>query len=557
MITMAKMFVKGSAPWSMRIIGFVAAALLALLLAATPSGSVEPGQAPATKAPEQPPAFVTLDGRKVIEIRAAVGAQTPQQMARRGSQSLAQIASDYAISPDQLVLREAPPYTEIGLFRGGRFVIKLAVDERNANLFQQSRQELAQRYLEQIRASIKRYRSTHRGQDWLRGTALALLTLGGYVLWLRGQLALNRRLAAWIHAPANPRLDGVQIGGSELLAADQERTLLDLLRRGVNAVVLAVVSYLFIPLFLGLFPPTQAVSETLKAQILRLISGALNAFVASIPDLITLALILAFTVVLVRASNAWFRSIELQRLRLSWFYPEWARPTARLVAIMILLGGLVFAYPYVPGTSSKAFQGAGLFLGVLAALGSSAVASNLIGGLMLTYTRAYQEGDRVKINDTIGIVEDTALLTTRLRTPWNELVNIPNATVLGASIVNYTLARRELGKPVVIAATVTIGYDVPWRQVHQLMLDAAHATAGISQELPAFVLQTSLNDFHISYELNACVENVDTYRLTFSGLLAAIQDQFAAAGVEILSPGYHAIRNGNRSTVPKVTGQDG
>ncbi|MCT0224500.1 mechanosensitive ion channel family protein [Synechococcus sp. CS-1328] len=260
---------------------------------------------------------------------------------------------------------------------------------------------------------------------------------------------------------------------------------------------------------------------------------------------------------LVRASNAWFRSIELQRLRLSWFYPEWARPTARLVAIMILLGGLVFAYPYVPGTSCKAFQGAGLFLGVLAALGSSAVASNLIGGLMLTYTRAYQEGDRVKINDTIGIVEDTDLLTTRLRTPWNELVNIPNATVLGASIVNYTLARRELGKPVVIAATVTIGYDVPWRQVHQLMLDAANATAGISQELPAFVLQTSLNDFHISYELNACVENVDTYRLTFSGLLAAIQDQFAAAGVEILSPGYHAIRNGNRSTVPKVTGEGG
>ncbi|MCT0224502.1 hypothetical protein [Synechococcus sp. CS-1328] len=192
----------------MRIIGFVAAALLALLLTATPSGSVEPGPAQATNAPEQPPAFVTLDGRKVIEIRAAVGAQTPQQMARRGSQSLAQIASDYAISPDQLVVREAPPYPEIGLFRGGRFVAKVAVDERNASLFQLSRQELAQRYLEQIRASIKRYRSTHRRQDWLRGTALALLTLGGYVLWLRGQLALNRRLAAWIHAPANPRLGG-------------------------------------------------------------------------------------------------------------------------------------------------------------------------------------------------------------------------------------------------------------------------------------------------------------------------------------------------------------
>lgn len=64
------------------------------------------------------------------------------------------------------------------------------------------------------------------------------------------------------------------------------------------------------------------------------------------------------------------------------------------------------------------------------------------------------------------------------------MVSIPNATVLGASIINYSLARREIAQPVVIATTVTIGYDVPWRQVHRLMLDAAGATAGISQEIP-------------------------------------------------------------------------
>ncbi|MGB7565462.1 MAG: mechanosensitive ion channel domain-containing protein, partial [Prochlorococcaceae cyanobacterium] len=256
------------------------------------------------------------------------------------------------------------------------------------------------------------------------------------------------------------------------------------------------------------------------------------------------------SVLLMRASNAWFRAVELGNLRLRWFYPEWARPTARLVGIGILLLGAVAAYPYIPGANSKAFQGAGLFVGVLAALGSSAVAANMIGGLMLTYTRAYQEGDRVSINGTVGIVHDSALLVTRLRTPRNEVVSIPNATVLGASIVNYSLARREIAEPVVIATTVTIGYDVPWRQVHRLMLDAAGATAGISRERPPFVLQTSLNDFHISYELSAYVEDVETYRRTLSDLLGAIQDQFAGAGVEILSPGYHAMRDGNGSTVP-------
>ncbi|WP_094555823.1 hypothetical protein [Synechococcus sp. 1G10] len=67
---------------------------------------------------------------------------------------------------------------------------------------------------------------------------------------------------------------------------------------------------------------------------------------------------------LLRASNAWFKAVELGNLRLRWFYSEWARPTARLVAIGILL------------------------------LGSSAVAANLIEGLMLAYTSAFREGDR-------------------------------------------------------------------------------------------------------------------------------------------------------------------
>ena len=65
------------------------------------------------------------------------------------------------------------------------------------------------------------------------------------------------------------------------------------------------------------------------------------------------------------------------------------------------------------------------------------------------------------------------------------------------------------------------------------------------------MLQTALNDFHISYEITAFVSETDTYRETLSQLHAALQDVFAEADVEILSPGYHAMRNGNASTVPR------
>ncbi len=536
-------------PWGLRPRPRWARFLLPLLVALLATQLLV--AAPLIRAAEAPtPAYIELDGRRVLEIRVAAGAQTPAQLARLASQRLAELAANYSIQPEQIVLQEDPPYTTIGVMREGKFEPRLSVDDRNAARFQLSRQQLAQRYLEQIRAAIVRYRQTHRRSDWLRGGALALLALGFYILWLRGQIALNRRLERWINDPTNGRIRGLQVGGNQWITADQERSLLDPARRILHGALLLLVSYLSIPLFLGLFPPTQALSETLRDQIKALVVGGGYAVTKAIPDLLSVAVILGLALLLMRASKAWFRAVERGDLRLSWFYPEWARPTARLMGIAILLLGVVLAYPYIPGADSKAFQGAGLFVGLLAALGSSAVAANLIGGLMLTYTRAYQEGDRVSINGTVGIVHDSALLVTRLRTPRNEVVSIPNATVLVSSIVNYSLARREIAEPVIIATTVTIGYDVTWRQVHRLMLDAASATAGISQEIPPFVLQTSLNDFHISYELNAYVRDVETYRSTLSDLLGAIQDQFAGAGVEILSPGYHAMRNGNGSTVP-------
>jgi small-conductance mechanosensitive channel len=156
----------------------------------------------------------------------------------------------------------------------------------------------------------------------------------------------------------------------------------------------------------------------------------------------------------------------------------------------------------------------------------------------------------VEINGVLGVVQDRDLLVTRIQTPRNELVSIPNATVITSPILNFSFGRREIQQPVALATTITIGYDVPWRQVHALMLAAAQAVPGIAEDPPPLVLQTSLNDFHISYELNASVRDVLLYRETLSELLASLQDRFAEAGVEILSPLYQANREGGKSTVP-------
>lgn len=538
--------------WSLLAAGLVVVCALQLSLQAAPASNPAPGAA----GRYGPPAWITLDGRQVLEIRVAAGAQTPEMAAQRGTRTLEELARNQTVDPDQLVVRDDPPYVMVGLLRAeGRFQPLLAVDERAARAFGLTRRELADQYRDRLRGALKQYRSTHSLEAWLWGVALALAVLLLYVLWWKVQGRLNRRLQHWLDRRFGQV--SLRMGGRQVLDPEQLRGSLQVVRRLAHGTLLLLASYLLIPLLLSFFPPTQAMAEGLRAHILKVLGQLVDKGTSAIPNLLAVALILFLTRLAMQGCRAWFAAIDRGRLVFPGFYREWALPTGRLVSGAILLAGLVTAYPYIPGSGSRAFQGAGLFVGLLAALGSSAVATNVISGLMLIYTRAFQEGDRIEINGVLGVVQDRDLLVTRIVTPRHEVVSLPNASVIASPILNYSFSRREGAQPVAVATTVTIGYDVPWRQVHGLLLAAARSVAGIATDPAPYVLQTSLNDFHISYELNASVANVLCYRQILSDLLGAIQDQFAAADVEILSPAYHALRNGNPSTVPSWPPREG
>ncbi len=101
-----------------------------------------------------------------------------------------------------------------------------------------------------------------------------------------------------------------------------------------------------------------------------------------------------------------------------------------------------------------------------------------------------------------------------------------------------------------VHTTITLGYDLPWRQVHDVLIQAALATPHILRDPQPFVLQTSLNDFHISYELNAYTDTPKLLPRLYSELHQNIQDACNDNGLEILSPSYLAMRDGNHSTIP-------
>ncbi|MCK4725330.1 MAG: mechanosensitive ion channel, partial [Anaerolineales bacterium] len=209
---------------------------------------------------------------------------------------------------------------------------------------------------------------------------------------------------------------------------------------------------------------------------------------------------------------------------------------------------LVAAYPYIPGSDSPAFRYISLFIGFLLSLGSTSLVANIIAGIVLTYTRGLKVGDRVQIGETVGDVVDRTLLATRIRTIKHVVITIPNGIVLNSHIVNFSSTAQDRG--LILNTKVTIGYNVPWRQVHMLLIEAALATDHILENPSPFVFQTSLNDVHITYEVNAYTREPELMATTYSELHQSIQDYFNTAGVEILSPTYSAWRDGNPSTIP-------
>jgi small-conductance mechanosensitive channel len=289
---------------------------------------------------------------------------------------------------------------------------------------------------------------------------------------------------------------------------------------------------------LSFFPWTEPYADRFFDWIVAPLQEIWAAAVGYVPNVFYIAVILAVTYYALRFIRLFFDGLDHGTLVFPGFYPEWAVPTFKIVRFLVLAFALIVVFPYLPGSGSDAFRGVSVFLGVLLSLGSAGAIGNIVAGVVITYMRPFELGDRVKIADTVGDVIERTLLVTRLRTPKHVEVSVPNAMVLSSHIINYSAAAKEGG--VILHTSVTIGYDTPWRQVHELLLGAAARTADVLADPKPFVHQTALSDFAVAYEINAYTEHPNRMAAIYSELHQHIQDGFQEAGVQIMSPAYEA-----------------
>ncbi|MBS1807205.1 MAG: mechanosensitive ion channel [Acidobacteria bacterium] len=317
-----------------------------------------------------------------------------------------------------------------------------------------------------------------------------------------------------------------------------------LLRWGVTLVLLDV----YLIFVSRLFPSTTGLNAYITELTLKPLRSFRDGFIEFIPDLFFILVTIVLTIAALKFLRVLFYEIGVGRIKIPGFYSDWAVPTYKLARFLMVVMVVVVIFPYLPGGKSPAAQGITIFLGVLVSLGSSSAVSNVIAGVILTYTRAFKIGDYVKIGSAVGNVVEKNFLITRVRTVKNETITIPNATVQGSEVVNYSRMTGHMA--LYLYTSVTIGYDTPWPIVHELLLNAARATNNIVADPLPYVLQTALNDFYVTYEINAATSEPDLMVWTYSDLHQNIQVQFNQAGVEIMSPHYTSLRDGNTITVP-------
>jgi len=490
-------------------------------------------------------AVIRLGARTIATLRAPLGASTAPERALAAE---ARIAHLLKLGADSVSLE--PQHDGILVRLGGERAFMIAIGDVDT-LAGATVEAAAAAAAAQLQAGVRDDLDARS----FRALAIASgLATAATLLLLLG-LRILFRLRRWLDVRAG-RLRQASLPATlrRLTAVFDLRLAVRPIHLLTTAVMWALgltLCYLYLTFVLTRFPWTRPWGEQLGHVLRDFLRQAGAGALAFLPKVGVVVLIFLGARFLARGVHQLFTAVHAGRLTLPGVHPETAEPTRRIVIVLLWLFAVIIAYPYLPGSDSAAFKGVSVFAGLLLSLGSAGLVGQAMSGLVLMYARSYRPGDFVRIGAVTGVVQELGLLSTRLRTPKDEYVIVPNTVATAQGVTNYSAAGRA-GHAILLHSSITIGYDVPRPRVEALLLEAARRMEGALQVPEPFVLVRALNDWYVEYQVNVgldppCAAGLERY---YSALHAAIYAAFAEAGVEIMSPSYFALRDGNAPTVP-------
>jgi small-conductance mechanosensitive channel len=478
---------------------------------------------------------VVIDGRVLFRVR-GVTALPAAERAATIAQRIRAVAKDGAIAPSALRLVANEHWTEI--VAGENSIMAVFDADAAAEAPGLSRQALAQIYLKKTSSALQRYRAEREPTQLVRS---AFHIAGWTLLLLLVEFVMFGSLR-WLTVRIGQRYDSaierIETGTFRLIRAESIWVAMRFATRLFALVAALAIFYVYLHIVLDYLPWTRALSSDLRALTVAPLLALARESIAAIPRLLVIGVIVAVARYIIRLARFFFSSIENGAIKFSGFEAEWSKPTYNIVRVLIIAFAAMVCYPYIPGSRSEAFKGITIFIGVLFSLGSSSLLANIIAGYTMAYRRAFHVGDRIKVGDLLGDVTEIGLMVTHMRSIKNEELVVPNSLILNSNVINYASLARKQG--LILHTAVGIGYETPWRQVEAMLLMAAERTPGLLREPTPFVLQLSLNDFAVTYELNVYCDRPSEMDRVYAQLHRSVLDVFNEYGVQIMTPAYVA-----------------
>ncbi len=492
------------------------------------------------------PSPVMLNGDVLFKIQTSIGDVPPATRARDTTNKILKIAKDSSIPLNDIEVFKVETLRGISV---EGFLINVVTPE-DAKLANQTTDDLVAQRLQAIKSGIQEYRAIRLPEAIVNGLIRAVIATAFFVLFL---YLLNRLLPSFFHRFENwqaQRIERLTEQGKGIISRQKIAQMLKILYKIIRVGSNLFLLYIYIPLLLSCFPITQPISRQIVNYFWGAVTLIWGGFISYLPNLFIISLIGVIAFYSIRFSHFIFNEIRRRRIEIKGFYPEWSNTTHNIIVFLIVGLAVVLIYPYLPSANSTGFQGVSVFIGALVTFGSTAIIGNIVSGIVLIYTRSFQVGDVIRVNDNLGRVLEKTMLSTRIITPDNEIITLPNASLFGTEITNFTASIRDEKKPLLLKTTITLGYDVPWRKVHETLVKAALNSDGILKDPEPFVVQSSLDDFYVAYTLKAYTNQPYKMQIIYSHLHQNIQDKCNEVDIEILSPHYRAVRDGNMTTIP-------
>ena len=472
------------------------------------------------------------------------GVSSPVERAASIAAKIILISDNDLFNIDSLVINESFNSTDI-IYQE---IIVMSVSKVDELWIGRPQLELATEYLEIIKTHIiKRIQEQSLSKQLTRlAYALGLILL--LIILIVTTIRLHRKVSSAVVTDKG-WYKKLSINNYSIISKDIFDRVVLLFFGLAKWILFALIVYFFLAVSFELYPSTRHLTNNLLGIVLVPLKKFAVAFWDYAPNLLVILVIYFFFRLVIKGLRILFNDLKNEKLKIPGFYPDFATPSFNIIRILLFIFMIVLVYPYLPGSDSDIFKGASVFVGILFSIGSSTALSNIVAGFILTYMRSFRINDRIKIGDLSGDVIEKSLLNIRLRTPKNEEITIPNSTVLSSNTINFTT--NSIDKGLILYTTITLGYDVDWKKAYSTLIDSALKTNLVLEDPSPFVLQTSLDDFYVSYQLNIYTNHASKKLRILSELHENIQDLCNENGIEILSPHYKSLRDGSTVAIPE------